>query len=613
MKTNLLLIFSFLLISTGYAQEICDNAIDDDGDGLIDLNDEECDCVDLEAIENLIPNPSFEEKSCCPLWPGALDCANDWIQASVGTSDYYNTCDFVGFWDAGTPEFPLPGGPDAEGYVGFGVWSDLGTGGGDYNEYIGTKTLISPLLAGTTYKLHFFTSYAMGDSDFDYTLFGSPNTADLPWFENLCPDGIGDWEVLANSVVISDLDHSWQEVEMIFTPTVNINAIAIGPACENSADAEVVYRFIDELKLLDSESYTSDIIQTGSYCHGDAALHASTEATGGSWQWYLNGVALIGETSATVDVTIYGLGFYTAVYSNDDGCLGSSIEVSETDILEAGFEFTSVCEGEVIEFTNTSTYPGEDNPQWVWDFGGLASTGFKNPSYTFSNPGTYIVELIGTVESGCHDTVKIEVSVDPNPEASFDVISDQLNEDCQGTADVEVSFKNTSTNFANPDDPDSDATFYWNLDTPDAAWQSTQNYNEVFDTVFTSQEVNYYPEVCLAVTTANGCMDTTCKILTIYEPIIFNDVNIFSPNDDGLNDEFTFRYKATLITDFSCVIVDRWGIVIKELNDITEGWNGTFEDGSKCTDGVYFYTYEATTVNSTTLNGQGTIQLIDGN
>jgi len=45
--------------------EICDNAFDDDGDGMIDLNDEDCFCQ-FQMPESLIPNPSFEELDCCP-------------------------------------------------------------------------------------------------------------------------------------------------------------------------------------------------------------------------------------------------------------------------------------------------------------------------------------------------------------------------------------------------------------------------------------------------------------------------------------------------------------------------------------------------------------------
>ena len=89
-----------------YAQEICDNGIDDDGDGFIDLNDDECDCTGFggDPITGLIPNPSFEDMDCCPTWHSQLNCATTWTQASSATSDYYNTCDFVaivgegGYW-----------------------------------------------------------------------------------------------------------------------------------------------------------------------------------------------------------------------------------------------------------------------------------------------------------------------------------------------------------------------------------------------------------------------------------------------------------------------------------------------------------------------------------
>ena len=51
--------------------EICDNAVDDDDDGLIDLNDPDCTCAVIEP-ESLIPNPSFEDMNCCPNAPSKL-------------------------------------------------------------------------------------------------------------------------------------------------------------------------------------------------------------------------------------------------------------------------------------------------------------------------------------------------------------------------------------------------------------------------------------------------------------------------------------------------------------------------------------------------------------
>jgi len=55
--------------------EICNNSIDDDGDGFIDLDDPECFCY----VENLIPNPGFEKISdCCgPSMDSPVTCLED--------------------------------------------------------------------------------------------------------------------------------------------------------------------------------------------------------------------------------------------------------------------------------------------------------------------------------------------------------------------------------------------------------------------------------------------------------------------------------------------------------------------------------------------------------
>jgi len=61
--------------------EICDNAIDDDGDGMIDLNDQDCFC-EIQVPESLIPNPSFEEQNCCPSGRSELNCASSFTWRS---------------------------------------------------------------------------------------------------------------------------------------------------------------------------------------------------------------------------------------------------------------------------------------------------------------------------------------------------------------------------------------------------------------------------------------------------------------------------------------------------------------------------------------------------
>ena len=89
-------------------EEICDNALDDDEDGLIDLNDPDCDCPVLEPV-SAIPNPSFEDMNCCPQDISQLSCADTWIQASEATTDYLHTCGWMG-WEELPPPLPFPDG-----------------------------------------------------------------------------------------------------------------------------------------------------------------------------------------------------------------------------------------------------------------------------------------------------------------------------------------------------------------------------------------------------------------------------------------------------------------------------------------------------------------------
>jgi gliding motility-associated-like protein len=58
--------------------------------------------------------------------------------------------------------------------------------------------------------------------------------------------------------------------------------------------------------------------------------------------------------------------------------------------------------------------------------------------------------------------------------------------------------------------------------------------------------------------------------------------NIFTPNGDGINDEFFI--KGNKLTNFSCSIFNRWGLLIYQWSDINGGWSG-----KDCTDGVYYY------------------------
>lgn len=135
----------------GYGQEDCDNSIDDDGDGMIDLNDEDCECIPSSAV---LINGDFELFTCCPenvsspITLGIECLAGTWGAGYSGsTPDYFNTCDYIG-GEGTVPQVPLPM-PSGNGAVGI-------VSSGNYLETIGSCLGAETLDAGTTYTLSFY-------------------------------------------------------------------------------------------------------------------------------------------------------------------------------------------------------------------------------------------------------------------------------------------------------------------------------------------------------------------------------------------------------------------------------------------------------------------------
>lgn len=228
----------------------------------------------------------------------------------------------------------------------------------------------------------------------------------------------------------------------------------------------------------------------------------------------------------------------------------------------------------------------------------------NNTTWGGLNPGDYQMTL--TDDNGC--TLVQTVTVDSlNPLANFEMTSPEFTANYEGTAVVNVHFVNQSLYFANPNDPVADTTFFWHFGYEGLPWQISHQVEETFDTsYYTGGTYN----VCLVALNKNGCSDTLCKPVIVYDPLIFTPLNIFTPDGDGINDLFSFNYRADAVAQFSCVIVDRWGLVMYEMDNIADAWDGKDKNGSVCTNGVYFYTYEGAAENGTPFKGQGTIQII---
>ncbi|MCC6838126.1 MAG: gliding motility-associated C-terminal domain-containing protein, partial [Bacteroidia bacterium] len=88
---------------------------------------------------------------------------------------------------------------------------------------------------------------------------------------------------------------------------------------------------------------------------------------------------------------------------------------------------------------------------------------------------------------------------------------------------------------------------------------------------FTSNSAGYY------------YIDDVSLVECNEKPII---PNVFSPNDDGINDVFRIE---DLPKEYTIKIYDRWGITVFESNNQNTFWNGRTSSGINCVEGTYFY------------------------
>lgn len=361
--------------------EICDNGTDDDNDNLIDINDPDCTCDIIELV-SLIPNPSFEETECFPSNRSQLNCATDWIQASAPTTDFIHLQGWLG-WENIPPPLPFP---DGEGIVGFrdgrtgnnGVGNTAGTGGNAgggmienddprpfWKEYAGA-CLQSPLEKDVSYRFQFDVGFVDGNISppIDISFFGTADCVHLPFGGGDdtfgCPSNSTDWIKLAEVRVSGGIGNIWVNTFIDITPDRNISAIAIGPDCEPRMSAYNLYYFFDNLILADFESFelfiTEAIPACGDVncqalhpCDDDFSLMVLDDPTF-EYQWYLDGVALEGETFSTL-TRIHGNGSYQVRIINAGSCRLTTAYEYEVPAFETPTSIT-ICDNETYTYGN---------------------------------------------------------------------------------------------------------------------------------------------------------------------------------------------------------------------------------------------------------------------
>jgi gliding motility-associated-like protein len=84
-----------------------------------------------------------------------------------------------------------------------------------------------------------------------------------------------------------------------------------------------------------------------------------------------------------------------------------------------------------------------------------------------------------------------------------------------------------------------------------------------------------------------NCADTTMQQLLVEDQYVYYLPTGFSPNGDGINDEFIPILMDAF--DYTFAVYNRWGSLVFFSNEIGSGWDGNDKNGNECENGVYVW------------------------
>lgn len=279
---------------------------------------------------------------------------------------------------------------------------------------------------------------------------------------------------------------------------------------------------------------------------------------------------------------------YIAHATNIFGCSNtdtSKIKVYEPFVLQVMPADTSFCIGGKVQYrTNVNGMVSWSPSTW------LNATDIPNPVSTPDS--SLIYQVIISDSAGCYaDTTTASIQVNYNP--TVDAGSDQV-----------IPFNNTFT-----------LSPVYSPDVITYSWSPPVNGLSCITCPVVSGTALQTASYTIDVTNGFGCKSQDeVKVIVACNKANLNLPTGFTPNNDGLNDQFyplTRGYK--LINKFA--IYDRWGNKVFERNNFAPntpslGWHGTARDKQFLDSGVFVWVVEATCDMGQKVESKGTVVLI---
>lgn len=329
-----------------------------------------------------------------------------------------------------------------------------------------------------------------------------------------------------------------------------------------------------------SEEYNTYIVS----CKSKTIKFLNKSTGGFKYNWNF-GVPGATSTQFEPEYTYPDTGTYTvSLVVNEGSTCPDSISryVKVYPDYNAEYRFDGLqCPNSQIQFLDMSQATYKPIVKWKWDFGDGGTSEAQNPVHSYTKGGDYKVRLISSSIKGCVDTVSRVLPIERfHPFAGNDTIivkGEYINFNAQGGIEY--------------------------------LWSPSDRLNSVS----ISNPRGYYPDTgrydySVFVKSAFGCTGyDSINVWVVNQPSLFVP-SAFSPNGDGLND-FLKPLSVGYKTYKYFRVVNRWGQVVFQTDQIGQGWDGTFS-GKQADVGTYFWILDAEDRNGAYDQIKGDVTLI---
>ena len=319
-------------------------------------------------------------------------------------------------------------------------------------------------------------------------------------------------------------------------------------------------------------------------------ITSENSATGVAYTWLVKGVPLATVKSIPAQ-TLPDTGDYlvTLRVVSDKGCgTAKSMVMRVNEHPTVTITGMNACAEVPIQFGSNAKVNRGSIASYNWNFGNGFTASVANPLMAYATDGLYNVSLVVTSDKGCTTTsAALPITVQPKPVADFDgeyLLSRGLETDWKFT------FKGKNTD-----------TYNW-------LFQDGQTSNSGLPFFMTFSGTGDFKSTLIA-SNASGCSDTFSKNIFLKPELLFYLPTAFSPNIDGLNEEFK-PFQSFGLSKYRMTIVNRWGEILFYSEDPTVGWKGLDSKGEPVMEGPYAFAVTFRYIDGVMHAYKGTVTII---